>query len=188
MTSRSAQKLASLLLRNQRHPRRCFHASSQLNVKVGDAIPTAPVLLMEDSPGNKIDLADEIGNDRAVIVGVPAAFSPSCSETHIPGYINSPNLSKAGKVFVISVNDAFVMKAWGKDLDPSGSSGVRFLADPSCAFTRALDLNFDGSAIFGGHRSKRYALVIENGKVKEAHVERDNTGVKDSTAEKVLKS
>lgn len=56
--------------------------------------------------------------------GVPAAFSPSCSENHIPGYINSSKLKDAGKVFVVSVNDPFVMKAWGKMLDPSGSSGV----------------------------------------------------------------
>jgi len=142
---------------------------------------------MENSPGNKVDLAKEIGNGPAVIVGVPAAFSPACSESHIPGYINSPHLAKAGKVFVVSVNDAFVMKAWGAALDPTGKSGVRFMADPSGAFTSALDLNFDGSAIFGGDRSKRYALVIENGKVKEAFVEKDNTGMDVSVAEKVLK-
>lgn len=59
--------------------------------------------------------------------GVPAAFSPSCSENHIPGYINSSKLKDAGKVFVVSVNDPFVMKAWGKMLDPSGSSGVSSL-------------------------------------------------------------
>ena len=123
-----------------------------------------------------------------VVNGADSSSGPSCSESHVPGYINSPNLAKAGKVFVVSVNDAFVMKAWGAALDPSGKSGVRFLADPSCAFTRALDLDFDGSAIFGGHRSKRYALVVENGKVKEAHVEADNTGLDVSAAAKVLKS
>jgi len=69
------------------------------------------------------------------------------------------------------------MKAWGATLDPEHKSGIRFLADPHCAFTKALDLDFDGAAIFGGPRSKRYALVVENGKVKEAHVEPDNTGV-----------
>ena len=67
------------------------------------------------------------------------------------------------------------MKAWGDSLDPSGK--IRFLADPSLALTNALDLSFDGSAIFGGPRSKRYALVVDDGKVKEIHVEPDNTGV-----------
>ncbi|KAL1595217.1 hypothetical protein SLS60_009905 [Paraconiothyrium brasiliense] len=80
------------------------------------------------------------------------------------------------------------MKAWAKSLDPSGSSGIRFLADPDLRFTKALDLSFDGAAIFGGDRSKRYALVTENGAVKDAHVESDNTGLKVSKADNVLKS
>lgn len=69
------------------------------------------------------------------------------------------------------------MKAWGQSLDPDGKSGIRFLADPHAAFTKALDLDFDATKIFGQPRSKRYALVIADGKVKEAHVESDNTGV-----------
>lgn len=69
------------------------------------------------------------------------------------------------------------MKAWGQTLDPDSKSGVRFIADPHAAFVKALDLSFDGTAMFGGSRSKRYALVVENGKVKEAHVEPDNTGI-----------
>ena len=69
------------------------------------------------------------------------------------------------------------MKAWANDLDPSGKSGIRFIADPTLAFTKALDLSFDGSAVFGGDRSKRYALLIEDGKVKEAFVEPDKTGL-----------
>ena len=69
------------------------------------------------------------------------------------------------------------MAAWGKTLDPAGKTGIRFLGDPSGAFTKALDLTFDSTAIFGNERSKRYALVIDGGKVKEAHVEPDNTGI-----------
>lgn len=69
------------------------------------------------------------------------------------------------------------MKAWAQTLDPSSKSGIRFLADPLLNLTKALDLDFDGTPVFGGPRSKRYALVIEDGKVKEAHVEADNTGM-----------
>jgi 2-Cys peroxiredoxin 5 len=152
-------------------------------VKVGDKIPD--VELMEGSPGNKVSIAKEL-KGKGLIIGVPAAYSPSCSDSHIPGYINSAKLKDAGSVFVVSVNDAFVMKAWGKVLDPSNKSGIRFLADPSLDFTNALDLAFDGSSIFGGHRSKRYALVLEDGVVKEAHVEPDNTGLNVSAADKVL--
>lgn len=143
-------------------------------MKVGDAIPD--VELMENSPGNKTSIA-QIIKGKGLIIGVPAAFSPSCSEKHIPGYINYDGLKDAGDVVVVSVNDAFVMKAWKENLDPDGKSGIRFLADPHAAFTNALDLSFDGTAIFGQPRSKRYALVIEDGEVKEAHVEPDNTGV-----------
>ncbi|EEA23824.1 hypothetical protein TMatcc_006897 [Talaromyces marneffei ATCC 18224] len=160
-----------------------FHSTRPAFVKVGDAIPN--VDLVEDSPGNKVNLSKEL-TGNGVIIGVPAAFSPACSSTHVPGYINHPALKNAGKVFVVSVNDPFVMKAWGAALDPSGKSGVRFLADPAGSFTDALELGFDSAAIFGNQRSKRYALVIEDGKVKEAHVEPDNTGVNVSAAEKVL--
>jgi len=153
---------------------------------VGDKLPTNLNVLTENSPGNKVDLSETIGNGKALIVGVPAAFSPACSNSHIPGYINHKKLKDAGDVFVVSVNDPFVMKAWAESLDPTGTSGIRFLGDPTAQFTEALDLAFDGSAIFGGPRSKRYALEIENGKVKAIHAEPDNTGLAVSTAEKVL--
>jgi len=89
-------------------------------------------------------------------------------------------------VFVVAVNDPFVTKAWGSTLDPTGESGIRFLGDPTASFTTALDLSFDGTAIFGGPRSKRYALEVEDGVVKSLHVEPDNTGLDVSAAEKVL--
>ncbi|KAL8950711.1 MAG: hypothetical protein Q9222_003270 [Ikaeria aurantiellina] len=164
--------------------RRTFTTTSPALVKVGDRIPN--IELVEGSPGNKVNLAQAL-KGKGVIVGVPAAFSPACSASHIPGYLNSPSLKSAGEVFVISVNDAFVMKAWGATLDPTNKSGIRFLGDPDAKFTNALDLSFESSSIFGNDRSKRYALVVEDGKVKEAYVEPDNTGVDVSSADKVLK-
>lgn len=161
-----------------------FHSSIPSFVKVGDALPDLDVLA-EGSPGNKVNLAKEL-KGKGLIIGVPAAFSPSCSEKHVPAFIEHAKLKDAGQVYVVSVNDPFVTKAWGETLDPTGASKIRFLADPTAKFSEALDLLFDGSAIFGGPRSKRYALLIEGGKVKEAFVEPDNTGVSASTAEKVL--
>lgn len=88
--------------------RQFLHATPRAFVKVGDAIPDLEVLV-EDSPGNKLSLAKELASTpKAVIVGVPAAFSGACSTTHVPGYINHPKLREAGKVFVVSVNDPFV--------------------------------------------------------------------------------
>ncbi|KAI0845042.1 AhpC/TSA family protein [Daldinia vernicosa] len=165
--------------------RRFFHATPRAFVKVGEPIPNLEVL-QEGSPGNKVNLAQEFEAANGVIVGVPAAFSGACSEKHIPSYIQSPKLRDAGRVFVVSVNDAFVMKAWGDQLDPTHESGIRFLADPAGEFTKALDLGFDAPAIFGGMRAKRYALVVEDGKVKSVHVEPDNTGTNVSMADKVL--
>ncbi|KAF2108683.1 AhpC/TSA family protein [Lophiotrema nucula] len=160
-----------------------FHSTAPALVSVGDKIPD--VELHEGSPGNKVNLAKEL-KGRGLIIGVPAAFSPACSESHIPGFINSAKLKDAGQVFVVAVNDAFVTKAWGKSLDPDGSSGIRFLADPSLNFTNALDLAFEANAVFGGPRGKRYVLVVDNGAVKEAHVEPDNTGLNVSAVDKVL--
>ncbi|KAG5929060.1 hypothetical protein E4U42_007285 [Claviceps africana] len=78
------------------------------------------------------------------------------------------------------------MKAWAEQLDPAGETGIRFIADPSAEFTKALELDFDGSAVFGGVRSKRYALKIEGGKVVKTFVEPDGTGANVSMADKVL--
>lgn len=78
------------------------------------------------------------------------------------------------------------MKAWKENLDPAGESGIRFLADPSGEFTKALDLTFDSKAIFGNDRSKRYAIIVEDGKVTKIAVEPDNTGTAVSLADKVL--
>ncbi|KAI9745963.1 MAG: hypothetical protein M1818_000644 [Claussenomyces sp. TS43310] len=154
---------------------RGFHSTATALVNAGDRLPNLDVLV-ENSPGNKVNLSEQI-TGKALIIGVPAAFSPSCSNSHVPGYINHPKLKEAGDVFVIAVNDPFVTKAWGDQLDPSRASGIRFLGDPTAKFTEALDLAFDASAIFGGPRSKRYALLVEDGKVKETFVEPDNTGV-----------
>ncbi|PLB50221.1 AhpC/TSA family protein [Aspergillus steynii IBT 23096] len=164
--------------------RSLFHSTAPAFVQKGDAIPDLDVLV-EDSPGNKVNLAKEL-QGKGVIVGVPAAFSPACSASHVPGFINHPKLKEAGKVFVVAVNDPFVTKAWATSLDPSGKSGIRFLGDPTAKFSEALDVLFDSTSIFGNQRSKRYALLVENGKVKEAFVEPDNAGLNVSAAEKVL--
>jgi 2-Cys peroxiredoxin 5 len=98
--------LRSSALRGSASSARLFHASAPAFVKVGDRVPDVEV--MEGSPGNKLSLAKELSSGKGLIIGVPAAFSPACSESHVPGYINSAKLKSAGKVFVVAVNDAFV--------------------------------------------------------------------------------
>jgi len=84
-----------------------FHTSRPTLVRVGDKIPDLAVLV-ENSPGNKVNLADEFKKGDGLIIGVPAAFSGACSQQHVPSYMSHPRIGDAGQVFVVSVNDAFV--------------------------------------------------------------------------------
>jgi peroxiredoxin len=85
---------------------RSFHSTPRAMVRVGQEIPSLE--LLEDSPGNKVDLAEEFGRGNGYIIGVPAAFSGTCSSQHIPSFMHHAELKKAGQVFVVSVNDPFV--------------------------------------------------------------------------------
>jgi peroxiredoxin len=84
-----------------------FHASARRAVSAGQEIPSLEVLV-EDSPGNKVNLAEELKGGSGLIIGVPAAFSGACSNSHVPSFMNHPKLKSVGPAFVVSVNDAFV--------------------------------------------------------------------------------
>lgn len=166
---------------------RSLSSSAPRFVAAGDKIPSVP--LFEGSPGNKVNLAEEAGAGKAIVVGVPGAFSPACSASHVPGFLKSLSAFKDkgySAVYVTGVNDAFVMKAWGETL--GGPSEVRFLADPKGEFASEWDTLFDAAAFFGNSRSKRYAVLVEDGKVTQAFVEPDNVSVEVSAADAVLKS
>jgi len=151
-------------------------------VKVGDSIPS--IELVEGAPDKKVNLATELGT--GLIIGVPAAFSPTCSDSHIPGYVAHPKIKDAGKVFVVFVNDAFVMNAWGKSLDADKASGIRFLGDADGSFTRAFGTEFEAAPLLGTNRSKRYVVEVKDGKVTSVNIEPDNIGTAVSTADKIL--
>lgn len=169
-------------------PARLFSSSTVARIAVGDKIPSTK--LFEGSPGNDVDLVDELSSKKAVIIGVPGAFSPACSASHVPGFLKNLrafNNKGYDAFFVVGVNDAFVMKAWGDDLLLNvGTNQVRFLADPQGEFAKATDTLFDATKFFGNERSKRYAVLVEDGKVTEAFVEPDNTSIEVLAAEKVL--
>ncbi|EMG47809.1 PRDX5 Peroxiredoxin-5 [Candida maltosa Xu316] len=157
-------------------------------VAVGDKIPSTTVF--EGAPNNEVNLADETASGKSIIIGVPGAFSTACSATHVPAYIRrirAFNDKNFHKLFIVSVNDAFVTKAWGDQLlDSVAGEQIRFIADPKGDFTKELDLLFDASKFFGNERSKRYALIVEDGQVVKSFVEPDNTSVNVSSAENVL--
>lgn len=164
---------------------RSFTSSTARFISVGDSLPNKP--LFENSPGNAVNIVEEIGSSKAVIVGVPGAFSPACSASHVPGFLKHlGDFKKKGyeKVYVVGVNDPFVFKAWGEQLDSAGK--LRYLADSTGEFSSALDLTFDATKAFGNHRSKRFAMLVDDGKVVKLFVEPDNVSVDASSAENVL--
>jgi peroxiredoxin len=141
-------------------------------IKVGDKLPSLKLKTMKD--GKMADITtDEIFRGRKVVLfAVPGAFTPTCSMQHLPGFVEKAGEIKArgvDTIACISVNDAFVMDAWGKDKNAGGK--VLMLADGNAEFARALGLDFDGSGIGFGVRSQRYALVAQDGVVKVLAVE-----------------
>ncbi|KPP68764.1 mitochondrial peroxiredoxin 5-like [Scleropages formosus] len=139
---------------------------------VGQALPAVEV--QEGDPGNKVSMDQLFKGKKGVLFAVPGAFTPGCSKG-------------IEEVACIAVNDAFVMAAWGKEHGTEGK--VRMLADPTGAFTKAVDLLLDNDQIvqvLGNQRSKRYAMVIENSVVKKLNVEPDGTGLTCSLASSIL--
>lgn len=163
---------------------RRFHVSLRnMVIAVGDKLPS--VDLYEDTPANKVNLAQASAGKKIIVFAVPGAFTPGCSKTHLPGFVQKADELKSkgvNDIYCVSINDAFVMAAWGKDQGASGK--VRMLADPNGAFTDAVDLSVD-LPVLGGKRSKRYSMVVEDGVVKELNVEPDNTGLSCSLAERI---
>ncbi|XP_056140874.1 peroxiredoxin-5, mitochondrial [Lampris incognitus] len=163
-------------------------AAANMPIKVGESLPEVEV--QEGEPGNKVAMDQLFKGKKGVLFAVPGAFTPGCSKTHLPGFVQQAvELRSKGmqEIACIAVNDAFVMTAWGKE---HGSDGkVRMLADPTGAFTKAVDLLLDNDQIvqvLGNKRSKRYVMVVEDGVVKNINVEPDGTGLTCSLASNVL--
>ncbi|SCU83573.1 LADA_0C12266g1_1 [Lachancea dasiensis] len=157
--------------------------------QVGDEIKTGLAGVQENSPGNAVDVGKEVSQGKHIIVGVPAAFSPACTASHVPGYIAKlDELKQKGvkNVFVTCVNDAFVTKAWSDSLKTPAD--IHVLADTRGEFAKSGDTLFDSEEVFGNKRNFRYAIVVEDGKVIAAYEEPDKTGVNVSSAENVLKA
>jgi glutaredoxin/glutathione-dependent peroxiredoxin len=142
-----------------------------MTIQVNDTIPSATVKTINAGEANEVDTATLFGNGKSVLFGLPGAFTPTCSQAHLPGYVVNADTIKAkgvDRIVCMSVNDAFVMGAWGK---ASNAEEITMLADGNCEFSRALGLDFDGSGFGMGHRCKRFAAIIDNGKVTHVFVE-----------------
>ncbi len=159
-----------------------------MTIKVGDKIPSMK-LMKATAEGPKETSTDEIfGGKKVVLFAVPGAFTPTCSAKHLPGFVQNADAFKAkgvDTVACISVNDAFVMGAWGKDQGTEGK--VEMLADGAAQFAKAIGLELDLNARGMGWRSQRYALVAEDGKVTHLGVEAPG-GFEVSKAEAILEA
>jgi glutaredoxin/glutathione-dependent peroxiredoxin len=159
-----------------------------MTIQIGDTAPSTTLFEMGEDGPKAVTTDDLFGGKKVVVFAVPGAFTPTCSAQHLPGYLNNAEEIKAkgvDEIVCLSVNDVFVMGAWGREQGAGGK--VRMLADGSGDLTKALGLEFDLSEKGLGVRSKRYAMIVENGVVKTLNNE-DGGGLSVSSAEEILKS
>lgn len=155
-------------------------------LKEGDKIPDVKLTEMADGRPSQVSLAELSKGKRIVVFAVPGAFTPTCSMKHLPGFVDQNTAIRAkgvDEIVCISVNDAFVMDAWGKSSSAGGK--VRMLADGNGEFTRAVGLSLDASGFGMGERSQRYAMILKDGTV-EALMPEPGPGLSASSADAVL--
>lgn len=155
-------------------------------IKVGDKIPSVTLKHMEESGAKEVSTDKLFKGKKVLLFAVPGAFTPACSNQHLPGYIQNAEQIKAkgvDTIACISVNDVFVMDAWGKS--QNAEDKVLMLADGDGEFAKAAGLELDLNGKGLGMRSRRYAMVVEDGVVKELALE-DGGKLENSTAEKLL--
>ena len=143
-----------------------------MTIKAGDRIPDVKVMQATEEGPKEVSTAELFAGKTAVLFGVPGAFTPTCSAKHLPGYVQNATALKGKGVELVacmSVNDAFVMRAWG--VDQGIKDEVVLLGDGSAAFTKALGLELDLTARGLGVRSQRFALIAKDGKVTHVAVE-----------------
>ncbi len=156
-------------------------------LKVGDKIPSAKLMQMTKDGPRPITTDDLFNGKKVVLFALPGAFTPTCSAKHVPGFVQNADAIKAKGVDTIacvSVNDAFVMNAWGKD--QNAGDKVLMLADGNGEFTDKMGLAFDASGFGMGKRSQRYAMLVDNGTIKALNVEKPGA-FEVSSAEAVMK-
>ena len=142
-----------------------------MTIQVGDKIPQATMKVMGEKGPQDMTTDDLFAGKKVVLFALPGAFTPTCSAAHLPGYVANADKIKAkgvDSVVCLSVNDAFVMSAWGAD---KNAEELIMLADGNGDFTSAVGLEMDGSAFGLGKRSQRYAMIAEDGVVIALNVE-----------------
>jgi peroxiredoxin len=157
-----------------------------MTIKIGDKMPSGTLTIATKDGPQKVSSDEFFKGRKVVLFSVPGAFTPTCDAKHLPGFVEKAGDLKAKGVDAIacmSVNDAFVMKAWGKSQNTDGK--VEMIADGNAEYSKALGLDFDASGFGMGTRGQRFSLVVDNGVVKQVNVEAKGE-FKVSSAEHVL--
>lgn len=142
-----------------------------MTIKEGDKLPEATLHMMQEGRPAAVTTADLFGGKKVVLFAVPGAFTPTCSQAHLPGYVVNADTIKAkgvDSIVCLSVNDAFVMDAWGQN---ANAEELSMVGDGNGDFTKALGLEMDGSGFGLGTRSQRYAMIVEDGTVTKLAIE-----------------
>jgi peroxiredoxin len=158
-----------------------------MKLKIKDQIPDIEIFHLIDGEPQTSKIRDILGNGKVILFGLPGAFTSTCSKLHLPGYVgNADKIKSKGieKIFCLSVNDPFVMNAWG-EANNAGDK-ITMLSDPYLLFTKAIGAEVDRNSKGMGIRSNRYAMVIENLEVINIQVEKETKQCGLSSAEGVL--
>ena len=144
-----------------------------MSIEPGTPVPNATLKQMTPDGIKDIELSTLMANRKIILFGLPGAYTPVCSTSHLPGYVAQAEALKAegtAEIACISVNDPFVMSAWGEQHGVDGK--VLMLCDPEAVFTRSIGMELDLKHIGLGERSQRYSMVVEDGVVREINVEK----------------
>ena len=158
-----------------------------MTVQVGDKVPSVTMKLMTDKGPTDLTSETLFTGKKVVLFALPGAFTPTCSAAHLPGFVVNADKIKAkgvDSIVCLSVNDAFVMSAWGAD---KNAEELIMAADGNGAFTKAMGLEMDGSAFGLGRRSQRYAMIVVDGVITNLNVE-TGPNLEVSSAEKMLEA
>ena len=143
-----------------------------MTIQVGDKIPSATITVMGEKGPQATTTEDLFKGKTVALFALPGAFTPTCSAKHLPGFVENADSLKAkgvDEIVCLSVNDAFVMNAWGKDQNVG--TKIVMAADGNADFTKAVGLELDGSKFGMGTRSQRYSMIVKDGVVDKLNVE-----------------
>ena len=159
-----------------------------MNIKENDLIPSSQVFVMDNGDPVKKDIQEFLKNKKAIIFGLPGAYTSVCSAKHLPGYVNMFDQYKEkgiDHIICISVNDPFVMSAWGKDHNVGDK--ILMVGDPFLDFTKSIGSDVDKSARGLGIRSNRYTMFVDNLKIVKLQEEEDTGSCEITAAENFIK-